>query len=186
MITICFTGHRPNNRYLGGYNINSPRNLKIANLIRKSILNIMKQNPQEKHFHFISGMALGVDTIAFRIVDMLKRGNNNNIITIECAIPFKNQACKWGQESQIEYDKMLLSSDKITFVDTLVDYKLKDYKEEIYYPAKMQRRNEYMVDKSDFVIAVWDGSKKGGTFNCVKYAMNYNVNIVKINPIEIL
>ena len=186
MITISFTGHRPNNKFLGGYNINSPRNLKIANLMRKEILNIIEDNPQEHHFHFISGMALGIDTIAFKIADMLKEKSTKYIITTECAVPFRNQACKWSQDSQNDYDKMLLLSDKITLVDTLDEYKIKDYKEKVYYPAKMQKRNEYMVDKSDYIVAVWDGSKKGGTYNAVKYAEKQKIKIVRIDPVEIL
>lgn len=185
MITICFTGHRPNNRYLGGYNINSPRNLKIANLIRKRILNIIEQNSQESHFHIISDMALGIDTIGWRVAEAIKN-TNKNLITIEYAVPFENQACKWNQSSQNDYNKMLLLSDKVTLVDILTEYKIKDYKEGIYYPVKMQKRNEYMIDSSDYIIAVWDGSKKGGTYNCIRYAMNQDVEIVRINPVEIL
>jgi uncharacterized phage-like protein YoqJ len=38
-------------------------------------------------------------------------------------------------------------------------------------PWMYQRRNEWMVDNShDAVLAVWDGTENGGTFNCVKYA----------------
>jgi uncharacterized phage-like protein YoqJ len=48
----------------------------------------------------------------------------------------------------------------------------------------MQKRNEYMVDNSDIVIAVWDGSK-GGTYNCVKYAEKLGKKIIVINPKEI-
>ena len=33
-----------------------------------------------------------------------------------------------------------------------------------------QRRNEWMVDHADLVIAYWNGIEKGGTYNCVKYA----------------
>lgn len=48
----------------------------------------------------------------------------------------------------------------------------------------MQKRNEYMTDNSDIVIAVWDGSK-GGTANCVRYAKKLNKEIIVINPKEI-
>lgn len=34
----------------------------------------------------------------------------------------------------------------------------------------MQSRNEWMVNRSNIVIALWDGSEKGGTYNCLKYA----------------
>lgn len=37
-----------------------------------------------------------------------------------------------------------------------------------YAPAKMQKRNEWMVRESDFILACWDGSP-GGTANCVRY-----------------
>ena len=33
-----------------------------------------------------------------------------------------------------------------------------------------QRRNEYMVDKSDLVLAVWNGERAGGTWNTIEYA----------------
>ena len=48
----------------------------------------------------------------------------------------------------------------------------------------MQKRNEYMVNESDKVIAVCDGSKSG-TYNCIKYAENQNKEIIVINPKEI-
>ncbi|MNP85294.1 hypothetical protein D3C76_1849670 [compost metagenome] len=48
----------------------------------------------------------------------------------------------------------------------------------------MQKRNEWMVDNSKFIISVWDGTK-GGTGNCVKYAENKNKHISNINPKEI-
>lgn len=48
-------------------------------------------------------------------------------------------------------------------------------------PWIMQKRNEYMVDLADKVIAVWDGSK-GGTGNCVRYAEKCGKEIIRIIP----
>jgi Uncharacterized protein conserved in bacteria len=45
-----------------------------------------------------------------------------------------------------------------------------------YSPYKMQVRNEWMVDHSERIAALWDGSK-GGTGNCIKYAQNKNKTI---------
>lgn len=39
-----------------------------------------------------------------------------------------------------------------------------------YYQGCMQKRNRYMVDKSDLVIAVWNGKESGGTWNTIQYA----------------
>lgn len=33
-----------------------------------------------------------------------------------------------------------------------------------------QKRNEYMVDNADRVLALFEHGSKGGTFNCLKYA----------------
>lgn len=43
----------------------------------------------------------------------------------------------------------------------------------------MQKRNEYMVDLADIVIAVWDGSASG-TGNCVRYAERCGKQIIQI------
>lgn len=37
-------------------------------------------------------------------------------------------------------------------------------------PWAYQKRNEWMVDHADSVIAYWSGKKSGGTFACVNYA----------------
>jgi uncharacterized phage-like protein YoqJ len=44
-----------------------------------------------------------------------------------------------------------------------------------------QKRNEWMVDHAQMVIAVWDGSS-GGTANCVKYALKQGKRVWQINP----
>lgn len=41
-----------------------------------------------------------------------------------------------------------------------------------------------MVNNSDIVIAVWNGSK-GGTGNCVNYAKMQKKEIIVINPDDI-
>ena len=48
----------------------------------------------------------------------------------------------------------------------------------------MQKRNEEMVDRCDLLIGVWDGSK-GGTYNCINYAIDHGREIVRINPTEL-
>jgi uncharacterized phage-like protein YoqJ len=184
MLKISFTGHRPDK--LGGYDWNSEKNIKIRKKLYETILDIMNKS-DEKQFHFISGGALGVDQFAFSVVNhIIKESNLDSIcFTNEIAVPFKNQAIKWfNQEDVQRYNKQLSEADKVTYVDRLDEYKIKGYKEDVYYPAKMQKRNEYMVDSSDIVIAVWDGTK-GGTHNCVKYAEKQDKKIIIINPKEI-
>lgn len=54
-----------------------------------------------------------------------------------------------------------------------------------YAAWKLQARNEWMVNNSTDVIAVWDGSP-GGTANCVAYARSLDTPVHLINPQALL
>ena len=45
----------------------------------------------------------------------------------------------------------------------------------------MDKRNKYMVDQSDVIIAVWSG-RPSGTGKTVQYAQSQGKPIVTINP----
>lgn len=156
---ICVTGHRPNRLY--GYDLNDQRWQKLKSQFKE----ILKEKRCDEA---ISGMALGVDTIfALAVLELKDEGYD---IKLHCAIPCKNQSCKWGKESVNLYRFILSKADVVKLVS-----------DEEYKPYLMQRRNEYMVQRSDCVIAVWDGSKSG-TGNCVRYAEEQGREIVRIEP----
>lgn len=50
-----------------------------------------------------------------------------------------------------------------------------------YSPECMDKRNRYMVDHADVLIAVWDGSPSG-TGKTVNYALRQGKPVVVINP----
>lgn len=181
-MNIAFTGHRPDK--LGGYDWHSKKNRAIINVLADTIVSVMNET-NTKEFKFICGGALGIDQMAFDIVSIGREFDNTRKITLELAIPFKNQPCKWICKRDVErYFEQLELADVVTYVDKLDSYKIRGYQEDIYYPAKMQQRNKYMVDNCDILIAVWDGSK-GGTANCVNYAKKLGKKIIYINPKDI-
>lgn len=48
-----------------------------------------------------------------------------------------------------------------------------------------QRRNEMMVDMTDALLAVWDGGKSGGTWNCIRYAQKVQTHpIYLVDPLD--
>lgn len=51
-------------------------------------------------------------------------------------------------------------------------------------PWLYQRRNEWMVNHSDnAVLAVWDGTEDGGTWNCINYAKGiHGMRIWLVHP----
>ena len=160
--TCCFTGHRPSK--LKGYDPQDNKDLLWE------IFKVVEDHIDNKGVTtFISGMALGIDIWAAKMVLRAKRLGCPELKLI-CAIPCKNHESRWNAESQKEYKKVLEQADEVFYVS-----------EEEYKPYLMQRRNIWMVDESDYVIAVWDGSS-GGTGNCVKYAKEEGkeITIVKV------
>ncbi len=47
---------------------------------------------------------------------------------------------------------------------------------------KMNKRNRRMVDHSKCVIADWDQVAKGGSWNCLQYAIKKGKKVFVINP----
>lgn len=135
---VAFTGHRPER--LGS------KQLRAENAIRK----FLEETKPDK---VISGMAQGVDTLAFEHAFEL------GIPTI-AAVPWTGHGMKWPQEHRDAYLALLEEAAEIHVICDVEDYR----------PWVYQKRDEWMVDNCDLLVAVWDGVKKGGTYNTIKYA----------------
>lgn len=159
---ICVTGHRPDKLY--GYKLSDPKYVKLKERFKELLI-------QNNCTEAITGMALGADMVfAIAILELKKQGWD---IKLHCAIPCRNHSCKWNKSYQDLYNYILNKADIVKLVT-----------DEDYKPWLMQKRNEYMVDLADKVIAVWDGNK-GGTYNCVKYAEKKGKEIIRILPEEV-
>lgn len=173
MKAIAFTGHRPDKLY--GYDFTNEKYLQL----KSRLTMILSDKIHVENFDtFITGGALGFDTLAFDVVNDLKK---NNDIKHILAIPFMKQATKWNYSSVLKYQQMKAASECV-YIDELEKYSIKGFIQGEYHPAKMQKRNEWMVDNCDTLVACWNGDKKGGTYNCVRYAQKINKEIIVINP----
>jgi len=156
--TCSFTGHRLQKL---------EKNILILILIKRKIKSTIKKTITKGYTHFISGMALGIDLFCAEIISKLKKKNIN--ITLECAIPCKDQTYKWKIKDKEKYNRILDSADIITMVS-----------DKPYFSGCMQKRNKYMVDKSSYIIGVYNGSN-GGTKQTLAYAKQKNIKITIIN-----
>ncbi len=163
--TVCFTGHRPNSLPCG-YNEEHPACIKIKTQIRRIIVGLIERKNVS---HFIAGAALGVDIWAMEIVLELKE--KYPVITLEAAVPCRSQADRWNAKSKERYKCLLSLCDKVTVV------------QENYTPDCMMKRNEYMVNSSDYVVAVWNG-KPSGTGNTIKYAAQQGKPVYCISSVD--
>ena len=85
------------------------------------------------------------------------------------ALPCKDQYCKWNAKQQSRYKKLIKQLDGIRCIY------------DKYEDGCMIERNEYMVNNSSLVIALFDG-KSGGTAKTVRYAEKMGKEITIIKP----
>lgn len=150
---IAATGHRPEK--LGGYGEEA-----AARLYRGARRYLQAQTGVEK---VISGMALGWDTAWAEAARALG-------IPYIAAVPFVGQELRWQEDAQEKYHSLLKCAESVVIVC-----------DGGYHPAKMQRRNCWMVERCDKLAALWDGSP-GGTANCVRWAIEIGKPVENLWP----
>ena len=144
-MTCCVTGHRPSGFPFSERDVESHAEYKKR--LRAQVESLIDQG----YRHFITGMAEGADTdFALIVLDFRSRIEG---ITLEAAVPYPRKS---DPKSLREY--ILSRCDKVSLIS------------ERYYNGCMQKRNCYMVDHADIVLAVWNGHEKGGTWNTIRYA----------------
>ena len=138
--------------------------MRLKAELRKLIVQMIEQ---KNVTHFISGMALGIDTYAAEIVLDLK--SQFPFITLECAIPCETQAAKWSERYRNRYFRIIERCDKETML------------QRHYSSDCMQKRNRYMVEHADLILAVWDG-QPSGTGMTVTYAHSLGKPVWTLDP----
>ena len=150
---VCFTGHRPEKLDMS------------EGKVKSALLREIMKAIDDGFNVFISGMARGVDMWAAEIVLELKEEHPD--IKLIAAIPFEGFEKKWSRDNQKQYNDILNQADLVKYICPSFSYRT------------YQIRNEWMVDHSARVIAVFNG-EKSGTKNTVDYAEKCGVELINI------
>ena len=139
--------------------------------VQATLQNAVERALKKGFTHFISGGALGIDQLAANLVLQMRPGYSARV-RLTIARPFPSQDSAWPYAIQHSYKDLLNKASQVV-----------DVSPDPYLIWKMHKRNKWMVDNADAVIAVWDGSK-GGTANCVRYAAKQAKPVLLIQPAE--
>ena len=120
---------------------------RIQKLLRQEILAAI----EDGYTHFISGFAAGADLLFADIVAELEEVC---FITLEAAIPYPGRM----KTPDKTFQRLIRCCDTVKICSD-------SYSKDCY-----MRRNRYMVDQSQRVIAVYDGRERGGTLFTMRYA----------------
>ena len=131
----------------------------------KALRKQIKQAVKDGFTVFITGMARGVDLWAAEIVlDLRKR---NNSVKLICAIPHEDFEAQWSADWQQRYHYVQNNADLVRVIG------------QSYHPGVYRLRNEWMVNHSSRVIAVFNG-QPSGTKNTIDYAYQQGVPVIRI------
>lgn len=163
MSIACFTGHRPKD-LPWGYNNSDNRRLRYLKALDDLISRVIKEDGANI---FLDGMAIGVDQDAALLV----LGKKNEDIKLKCILPCPDQEKMWSRDEQNTYHKILDLADNVTYLNNR------------YTPTCMKERNEYMVNHSSILIAVYDKAKRAsGTAQTIRLAKEKGNKIYILNP----
>lgn len=142
-IVVCGAGHHP--AELGaGY--------ERRRLVQLATSWLQKHQPRQ----LISGMAPGWDqALAVAALTLA--------IPVVAAIPYSGYEQTWNAEDQQLYHEILELASEVHFV-------AEGLTEDVSDLEKKQQRNRWMVDRSDKVVALWNGSQSDTTAHCIAYA----------------
>ena len=127
----------------------------IRELLRREILAAVADG----YTHFISGFATGADLLFAEIAAELKEIYP---LTLEAAIPYPGRM----KTPDKTFQRLIRCCDTVKIHSNG------------YFKGCYMRRNRYMVNQSQRVIAVYDGRPAGGTAATVRYAGKKDVRVV--------
>ena len=151
--TCCFTGHR---------NLKKYDMREIKKVLEESIEELIKIGV----VNFEAGGALGFDTLA--ALTVLRMREKYPHIKLILVLPCKDQTYNWKESDIKTYEYIKSQADDCI------------YTSEHYWDGCMLKRNRYMIDHAEYVIAAWDGRKFGGTYSTVNYARRLNRKIIRL------
>ncbi len=143
MHRCCFTGHRPQ------------KLRRSETEIKADLETAIQQAIADGYTTFITGMAYGVDIWAGQIVVRLRQSNPK--LRLIAAVPFQGFEDRWSADWKRAYAELLEQADIVKYICPR------------YNAGAYQRRNEWMVDHSSRVIAVFNG-EPSGTKNTIDYS----------------
>lgn len=159
MKACCFTGYRPEKSPF-------PYDRENADYIafENSLIAAITQALSDGFDTFYCGGAMGFDTLAAELLLLLKKNNDFRLVIVK---PFAAQAARFPSDWKQRYERVQSAADEVICLS-------KEYRRGCY-----DERNRYMVDRSERVIAFYDG-KTGGTKNTVRYAERLGKQVINL------
>ena len=154
MKNCSFTGHR---------SIPYSHEERLSSLLGRAIAYAYEEGCR----NFYTGGAIGFDTMAARQLISFRISHRD--VKIIVAVPCKDQDAMWTDAQKDNYAFILSNADEIIFVS------------EEYTKDCMRKRNEYLADVCDILIA-YSGRSSSGSAQTVRMAEARGKTVYNLYP----
>lgn len=161
--SCAFSGNRPQ-KFPWKYDESDPRCIALRQALDAQIIELVNDG----YTDFFSGMAEGIDTWAALTVLALRE--KNPALKLYCILPCKDQPNEWSEESKKRYYSILKQANSVVYVS------------EKNQKNCMLKRNRYLAEHADCLLAVYNGEWRSGTAATVRYAQKLERKIIIMNP----
>lgn len=152
-VSVAFSGHRV---------VPVSQRRQVQMLLKDEIVKAYRQG----YRLFYCGMAMGFDLLAAEAALSLQTQLNE--LKVIAVVPHPDQTKLWQEIHKVMYEKII----------GMVDSKI--VLSERYYSGCLLRRNDYLVEHTSLLIALFNGNKKGGTFYTHRKAMERGLRVVNL------
>jgi len=169
-MNVCaITGHRPT-RFRFKYDENNNGCKRIKKRIRDQLVLLYEQGIRQ----FWVGGALGVDMWAGEILLRLKEQPAYREIQLMIALPFEGHDLNWEERSRRRMSFLVKHSTQTVIVG----------QKEAPPAVSYRRRNAYMIDRADCLLAVYDNDRsiRSGAGMTVRLAEKRGLPVTLIHP----
>ena len=167
MTSCAIIGYRPT-RFKFKYNEKNIGCKRLKKRLHDQFISFYKQGVRR----FLIGGSLGVDIWSGEILLKLKEQPEYGGIELVLVLPHPGHDARWDQRSKARLTFLLDHCAERVTVGTQANA-------ESFY-----KRNRYMVDHSDCLLAVYDNDRtvRSGTGQTVQYAEKLGKSIILIHP----
>ena len=168
MFNVCaITGHRPT-RFKFKYKETNNGCKRLKRRIRDQLVSLYEQGVRV----FWVGGALGVDMWAGELLLEMKLQPEYSDLELHIALPCPDHDAMWDARSRKRMAFLIDHCSECVIVGE--NLTAQDY----------QRRNRYMVDRADVLLAVYDNDRaiRSGTGMTVHYAQKKGIPVTLIHP----
>lgn len=158
--TCAITGHRPEKLGFASTDADCAEYVRFRGELTRAICRMAADGVDT----FLVGGARGVDTWAMEAVSALKY--HNPAVRMIAALPYPGHNPFQEAEARQHYQILLARCDKIVYVS------------ESFHAGCFLARNRWMVDHAGRVLAVWNGGRRSGTAQTVRYAQKLGRDVV--------